>query len=456
MKYVIYGLGISGTSLIKFLAQNNEEVIATDDNEKSILEAKSKLNLSNVLFLKPDEIKYDENTLISFAPGIPLYFPKRHNILEIVKKTKAQLLSDIEIFYRKNSHNNFIAITGTNGKSTTTALSGFILKELEIDAQIGGNIGKPCFDLEMGQNKTFVFETSSYQLDLLSQAHFHIAALLNITPDHIDRHGSLEEYIKAKKRIFQNQNANDFALIDVDNKNSYEVFKELKNDENFKAKLIPISTIKIQENGLALIGGILHNKINNCDSKLELASKFLKGKHNDQNMAFAFAYCCGNFPENKIIEKIKLFQGLRHRLQFVAEIDGIKFINDSKATNAESSENALKAYDNIFWILGGKSKEGGISSLEPYFNKVIKAYLIGEASEEFAKTLEKNSINFEKCHDLENAFKKALFDAKTNSLSQKNILLSPACASFDQWKNFEERGDYFCKLINELKNSQKD
>ena len=457
-KYVVYGLGISGISAIKFLAKNHQ-VIATDDNEKAIETAAASLNLPNVKFLKPDEINYNENIVISFSPGIPLYFPKAHKILEIAKSTKAELACDIEIFYQENRENNFIGITGTNGKSTTTALTGFILKELGAVTEVGGNIGTACFELTTHKNANYVFETSSYQLDLLSKAHFNIASLLNITPDHLDRHGSMAGYIAAKKRIFRNQTNKDFALIDVDNLNSQAVFEELKNDKNFKAKLIPISTIKIQEGGLALIDGVLFNKINGADSKSELVSEFLKGKHNDQNMAFAFAisYClfADDTKTSAIIAAIKKFKGLRHRLQLLGEIDGVKFINDSKATNAESTEHALKSYDNIFWILGGKAKEGGIENLQPYFKKINKAYLIGEATEEFAKTLEKNSVIFEKCGNLENAFKKAFLDAKNNRLSRKNILLSPACASFDQWKSFEQRGDYFCELFDELQKISK-
>ena len=456
-KYVVYGLGISGISAINFLTQNGEEVIATDDNEKSLSDAVAKN--PHFKFVKADEIKYDKETVIVFSPGIPLYYPQPHKILEICQKTGANLACDLEIFYRKNcENNNFIAITGTNGKSTTTALSGFVFKELEIASEIGGNIGIPCFDLPQNQKKfSYIFETSSYQLDLFGHSHFKVAALLNITPDHIDRHGSLANYIETKKRIFQNQTADDFALIDVDNENSKKVYDELKKDKNFHANLVPISTKEIQENGVALFGGNLHNKINGANSILELKSDFLRGEHNDQNMAFAFAITYCHFlrhsqkcDEEKIISAIKKFRGLRHRLQLLGEIDGIKFINDSKATNAESTENALKAYDKIFWILGGKSKEGGISILTPFFHKIHKAYLIGDASEEFAKTLKENSVAFEKCGDLESAFKKAFFDAKNISLSEKNILLSPACASFDQWKNFEQRGDYFCKLFDEL------
>jgi len=455
MKYVVYGLGISGISTAKFLAKNGDDVIATDDNLTTLEQDQKKF--PELKFAKPDEIKYDAETLISFAPGIPLYFPKQHKILENVKNSGATLACDMEIFYRKNSAAKYIAITGTNGKSTTTALSGFIFEQLKIPSAIGGNIGVPCFDVPMQKNYTYIFEASSFQLDLLSQTHFKIAALLNITPDHIDRHGSMQGYIEAKKRIFRNQTIGDFALIDVDNENSKKVYDELKADKNFKATLVPISTKKIQENGVSLFGGKLVNNIAQ-KSELELTSEFLRGEHNDQNMAFAFAIAYCHFlqsgdaqnVEEKIISLIKKFHGLRHRMQIVGKIADTRFINDSKATNAESTEHALKAYDNIFWIAGGRAKEGGIEHLTPYFKKIHKAYLIGEASEDFAKTLEKNSVAFEKCGDLKTAFEKAFSDSKKSSLSEKNILLSPACASLDQWKNFEQRGDYFCTLFDEL------
>ena len=429
MKYIIYGLGISGIATAKFLTHKGESLIATDDNEKVIADNQKKF--SEIKFQKADEIKYDSETTISFSPGIPLYFPKPHKILEICKNTGADLACDIEIFYRRNHENNFIGITGTNGKSTTTALTGFIFKELGIASEIGGNIGVPCFDLPQNQkNFSYVFETSSFQLDLLSKTHFGVAALLNITPDHIDRHGSMKAYIAAKKRIFQNQTDQDFALIDVDNENSHQVFEELKNDKNFRAQLIPISTKKIYENGVALFDRKLVNKINGANSQLELKSDFLTGKHNDQNMAFAFAitYCQLSHSsiiksEDEIISAIKKFKGLRHRMQLLGEISGVKFINDSKATNAESTENALKAYNNIFWILGGKAKEGGIASLQPYFKKIVKAFLVGEASEEFATVLEKNSVSFVKCGDLKNAITQSFLEAKKHSEKEKNILL---------------------------------
>lgn len=466
-KYIIYGLGISGISTAKFFASNNTEVIATDDNISAISQVKSKLESENfeiakkIKFQEPQDILFDSESIISFAPGIPLYFPKPHKILEICKKTGAKLACDIELFYQNYSKQNFIAITGTNGKSTTTALSGFIFKELNLPSEIGGNIGVPCFDLPiLPENSAYIFETSSYQLDLIDQSHFKIAALLNITPDHIDRHGSLAGYIEAKKRIFKNQITGDYTIINVDNINSKSVFDELKVNKNFAAKLISISTKNINDGGVSTINNILYNKIDGENSEFNLDKIFLKGEHNAENisMAFAITYCylkqqnlLTKISPIKIIEAIQKFTGLKHRMQFLGQIDGINFINDSKATNAESTENALKSYENIFWILGGKAKDGGIATLQPYFKKITKAYLIGDASEEFSKILEQNQVNFEKCGNLRSAINKSFLDAKKHGLKESNILLSPACASFDQWKNFEERGDFFCKTFNELR-----
>ena len=463
--FVVYGLGKSGISTLKALSIKfpNHKIIGTDDNLLALQNQGLTALLdqfSNLQILAPNEIKFDNKTKIIFSPGIPLYFPRRHKILEICQKTNAELLCDLELFYRLNSIDNFfIGITGTNGKSTTTALIGFILKHLEIPSEIGGNIGIPCFEINQNKNFCYAFETSSYQLDLMTKTKFDIASLTNITPDHLDRHGSMANYINVKKRIFANQNHHDYAIINIDDENCLKIFHELKNDQS---QLIAISTQKIPESGVAIIDGVLYNTISSTNIKLPLTSQFLLGQHNDQNIAFAFAsifcyykkihkdYFDDLLISQKICEAIRLFKGLKHRLQIVKQLDDICFINDSKATNAESSQNALKAYDNIFWILGGRPKEGGISTLKPYFKKIFKAYLIGEASDDFAKILSENNVNFEKCFDLKTAFSKSLFDAKNNSLSKKNILLSPSCASLDQFKSFEERGDFFCKLVNDI------
>ena len=457
-KVVVYGLGISGISTAKALNEKNFQIIATDDNQGAIdvnAQKYQKINFKNC-----EEISFDKDTVISFAPGIPLYFPKPHKILEICQKTQAKLACDIEIFYELNHQNNdFIGITGTNGKSTTTALTGYIFEKLAIASKVGGNIGIACFELPQDQtNFNYVLEVSSYQLDLITNTRFNIACLLNITPDHIDRHGSFENYIESKKRIFLNQNSHDFAIVDIDNSNSLKVFEDLQNNKNFNGNLVAISNKKIPQNGVALIDKKVFVNLENQKFEFEI-NPILKGQHNHQNIACALAIACchlikkSQFTLQKIGQIIKIieeFKGLKHRMQLIRKIDEISFVNDSKATNAESTENALKSYENIFWIVGGKAKEGGIESLKPYFSKIKKAYLIGEASDEFAKTLEKNFVNYEKCQTLKNAFDKSLIDAKSSNLIEKNIILSPACASFDQWKNFEERGDFFCKLVNDI------
>jgi UDP-N-acetylmuramoylalanine--D-glutamate ligase len=457
-KYIIYGLGISGIAVAKFLKNKNYEVIATDDNYEVIL-ANSK-KYPEINFKKPTEINFDKDSIISFAPGIPLYFPKIHPILKICKDTNATLACDIEILYRENYLNNFfIGITGTNGKSTVTALTGFVFEKLNILSAIGGNIGIPCFEMPQNQNDfVYILETSSYQLDLLSQTKFNIASLLNITPDHIDRHGSLENYINSKKRIFLNQTHQDYCLLNKDDFIVNIILNEFKNDIYFKSNILEMSSSESVKNGVSIIDNIV--KINFNDFVFEAKiNPLIKGQHNLQNIAFVIAIMSIYYLKKselndknivKVIKIIEEFKGLKHRLELVKTINNINFINDSKATNAESTEHALKAYENIFWIVGGRAKEGGIDSLQKYFNRIKKAYLIGESSVEFAKILEKNGVNYDLCFDLENAFKNALNDVKKSNLDLNNILLSPACASFDQWKNFEERGNYFCKLVNEI------
>jgi UDP-N-acetylmuramoylalanine--D-glutamate ligase len=457
MKYVIYGLGISGNSAARELAKLGFEVIATDDNLAN-LEKTAKSDLSkekNIKFLTPEEINFDEKTIISFSPGIPLRYPKQHKIIDICKKFNSKLSCDIEIFYQLNQDNNFIAITGTNGKSTTTALTNFILKDLSISSEMGGNIGFAAFDLPQNKkNYHYVLETSSFQLDLMSEVRFKSAALLDITTDHIDRHGSMQNYIEAKKRIFQNQQESDYAFISIDNENSKKVYSELKNDKNYSAKLIAISVESEIEDGISLIDGFLKNL---DGKKYHIRSDYLIGKHNQQNIAFAFAIISNLLREKKIanleekiISAISKFRGLKHRMQIIGKIDDINFINDSKATNAESTEKCLMSYDNIFLILGGVAKEGGISILKPYLKKIEKCYLIGKASDEFASFLDQNSVKHIKSGNLKNAMDQSLIDAKESNLISKNIILSPSCASFDQWKNFEERGDFFCNYFNEL------
>lgn len=467
--YIIYGLGISGKAVLSFFAKNQIPVIVCDDNldnlevtKNSFLRQYPKSYLS---FEKPRSINFNKSSIVIVAAGIKINYPQ-HKILTKAKKNGASLVCDVEIFNHLNQYNlKQVAITGTNGKSTTTALTGHIIKSLSPNTKIGGNIGTACFDLiedlSNNFNTNFVLELSSYQLELINHSRFQVAGLLNITPDHIDHHGSMEKYIAAKKKIFQNQQEDDYAVINLDNEETQKIYQQLLNDKTSKSKLIPFSTKEIQENGVSVINGEIYNKIEGQDFKSKINPKFLIGDHNMENIACSFALSFCHFLKNhkkpinqeEIIKEVEEFRGLKHRLEFVGKINDISFYNDSKATNADSTSKALKSLDNIFWIVGGVAKEGGIESLKSYFGKITKAYLIGESSSSFAKIFNQYNVNYLDCHNLDEAMKKALDDAKNHSILRKNILLSPACASFDQWKNFEERGDYFCQKFNDLQDS---
>ena len=481
-KFIVFGLGISGNPAVKFLLKQGYEVIAGDDNKSSLdslnkyLEEHQDLKSHLKIVDNIESIDWKNAECLVLAAGIPLKYPTPHKIALAANQKNCPIICDVEILYLFNNQAKFIGITGTNGKSTTTALTGHIFESTKKPYAVGGNIGTGALALpKLNADENYIIEMSSYQLDLTVKTRFHIANLLNITPDHLDRHKDMNGYIAAKKRIFMNQTKDDFAIIDVDNVNSKMVYEELKNDQNFQATLIPISNKYVVDSGISLIGDIIYNNIiyltpsfakenilanslplnrgniTKTESVIDLGIRqFLKGEHNSQNIAFAFANCfLSGISEEQIIAAIKTFKGLRHRMQLVANINGINFINDSKATNAESTQNALKTYNNIYWILGGKPKDGGISSLEQYFSKIKYAFLIGDATEEFAKTLG-NKVEYFKCGDLKTAFEMAYNLALKDQSQEKNILLSPACASFDQWKNFEQRGDFFCELTERI------
>ncbi len=467
-KFVVYGLGISGVASLRYLAKNfPNQLIATNDNFEAISKTQENLKdqtnfKTKIKYKNPQDIVFDKDTVVVNSPGISIFNPP-HPILSKALENGAMITCDVELFYQINKQHKFIAVTGTNGKSTTASLINHIQQNIDLNCNLGGNIGIACFDIpEAKSDQNYTLEISSYQIDLLHDARFEIATLNNITPDHIERYGNFENYCLSKKRIFNNQVSGDFAVINIDNKATKAIFDELNLDKKFLAQTIAISTDTIVNNGLSIIGNNIYINLFNQNFSYELYPKFLVGKHNSENIAIAFSAALCNLYKNypskftedtfkKIINIIENFTGLKHRLQFLGKIDEINFYNDSKATNADSTSFALKAFDNIFWILGGRAKTGGIESLVPFFNKIKKAYLIGEASDDFAKILDKNNVKFEKCKTLDNATKKAFIDAKESKISNKTLLLSPACASFDQWQNFEERGNYFCEIFNELK-----
>lgn len=448
-KYLIYGAGISGISALRYLDAQDFQVAITDDNPEIL----AKLS-QNATVISPNQVKnyLDPQTKVIFAPGIPLYHPKRHEILDF----DADLVADIEAFYLLHPQKNYIGVTGTNGKSTCVALIDFIFNEIGQASLLGGNIGDPVFSLPQNPDfdkiENITIEASSFQLDLMQKTHFDVAAITNITPDHIERHGDFDGYFAAKKRIFANQNAKDYAIINIDDEN-------LAKMRDFAANLVAISTKTAPKNSVSVIDGFLRNKIGENDEKFDLSGTFLQGEHNFSNIALAFAcvFCTlskkGQISrqiQEKIIHAIKKFRGLEHRMQILGTKNNITFINDSKATNAISAQKSLETFENIFWILGGVAKENGLLGLEKSLKNLKKAYLIGEASQEFAKFLKKNDVIYEECFKLDNAFEKSYQDAQNFGGKMAHIVLSPACASYDQWQNFQQRGNYFCKLFTRL------
>ena len=440
----VFGLGKAGQASIDLLLKSGAEVFAWDDNQKSIDELKGKYK--NVKFAAPEEYDWKKINALVLSPGIPFTFPKPHKIVSLAQKNKCPVICDIELLYKAAKGAKFVGITGTNGKSTTTALIGHVLKFAGKKVEVGGNIGVAASKLPiMGKDGIYVIEVSSYQLDLLRETKFDIALLLNITPDHIDRHGDMDGYVAAKLKIFDRQTKSDIAVIAVDDEHTQYIAKQVS-----KSKVVRVSNISSSAD-ISIKAG----KITDGKKVLNIGiPERLPGEHNAQNIVAAYAALSNLGLDDKTIKDgIHTFPGLSHRIEYVAIIDGIKFINDSKATNAFATEKALLSFDNIYWIAGGLPKEGGIEALDSLFPKIKHAFLIGQAEQEFAKTLD-GKVAYTRCGSLEKAIKAAYESAKKAKEKTPIVLLSPACASFDQFKNFEHRGEEFSRLVRQLKGSK--
>ncbi len=437
----VLGLGKSGLATARRLADGHARVFVWDDQESSRKTASS---------CGLDVINYANDAwagveTIVLSPGIPLTHPKPHPIVEYANANHARVVGDIEIFLAEKTAGKIIGITGTNGKSTTTALIHHILNFAGREVALGGNIGTPVMDLpQLSDAGTYVLELSSYQLDLTPSWHADVAILLNITPDHLDRHGDMKGYAGVKKRIFQQQVAADTAIINLDD----VICQKIANEIAGTAKLITISTQRRLDDGVSVLAGLLQvRRDGKVLMEMDLAGQAaLRGAHNWQNAAAAVAACLARDLEVKeIIDGISSFGGLAHRMEPVKTIGSVSFVNDSKATNAEAAAKSLSSYENIFWICGGVAKAGGISDLQPLFDRVQHAYLIGECAEEFANTLE-GTVAHSISGTLEVAVKDAYAQAAKNG-GDAVVLLAPAAASFDQFKSFEARGDAFKQLV---------
>ena len=471
-KIIVFGLGKAGISSIKILLKAGAEIFASDDNmdviNKCDSQFKDEKNYSSSINYKDG---WEGVEFLILSPGIPLTHPKPHEIVKLANKNNCKIICDIELLYQYSPESKFIAITGTNGKSTTTALIGHILESYNLnEVEVGGNIGVPASSLNyLGKDGIYVIEISSYQLDLLDKTKFDISILLNISPDHLDRHGSMEGYIAVKSKIIQHTVEDGVSIIAVDDEycsNIASDFKKKNESETLGisiAKFLTISGFGIKNSNIEIYENTNTNininengrilRINN-DEYILGHHIFLPGNHNMQNIAAASAviYSIG-YDLNKLPEYISSFAGLEHRLQIVSTLKNITFINDSKATNAVATKFALESYkdiDNkkIIWIAGGVAKDGGIESLSEYFSYIDQVYLFGKAANDFSIILN-DTVKYTICDTLTNVFNRL----KINENSDYIILFSPACASFDQYKNFEERGEDFCRLVDEYKNN---
>ncbi len=439
----VFGLARSGISCALALAAGGANVFAWDDSEPSVEKAKTEgvpiTNLHTVDFKTLDSL--------ILSPGVPLTHPEPHWTVVKAKQAGIEIIGDTEAFSREvaGSGAKIVAITGTNGKSTTTALIGHVLKFAGLDVDVGGNIGLAVFNLRSpAKDRIYVLELSSFQIDLMPGLKPDVGILTNLTPDHLDRHGTMANYSAVKARMFAHI-GDGTALVSVDDEWCAAIAENT-------AHVSRVSVVKEVLHGICAPDGVLKDKQNGqWVSEIDLRPMpSLKGRHNWQNacMAYGAARALG-VSVDVIAAAMKSFPGLAHRMQQVAVVNGVPFINDSKATNADAAEKALASFDHIYWIAGGISKSGGIEPLAPYFPKIKRAYLIGAAAESFAQTLQ-GKVDYVMCETLERAVKAAAQDAKQHAV----VLLSPACASFDQYKNFEVRGDAFVEFVSQLAHAQ--
>lgn len=440
--WAVFGLARSGLATARALLAGGAEVRVWDDTEASRAAAA-------VAGFQPMQLH--EGALVgcaglALAPGVPLTHPVPNQVVANAQRAGVQIVGDIELLLRELKPVVY-GITGTNGKSTTTALLSHVLKGAGRPIAMGGNIGHAVLELPRFDSTTggaYVIEMSSFQIDLTPGWQARIALLLNITPDHLDRHGSMENYAAIKARIFSNQAAGDTAVIGVDDDYCRAIHAQLVKDKTGRS-ITPVSIREILPQGVSAVNGQLYE---NGKAIFALDFPALPGAHNGQNIAAAFAAArAAGLDVDTIRAGISSFPGLKHRLQRVGSIDGIACINDSKATNADSTEKALAAFENVYWIAGGKAKEGGIASLKALFPRIRRASLIGEAAQDFAATL--GTVPHALCGTLDKALDDALAAARKDRIKDAVVLLSPACASYDQFKSFEHRGDEFIRLVQE-------
>ena len=445
----IFGLARSGLSAARALISGGAKVFAWDDKEAARAGAPKDATLDQW-----ERWPWRELKALILSPGIPLTHPKPHAVVTRAREEGVEVIGDIDLFARAvlpRRNAPVIAVTGTNGKSTTTALIGHILQSCGFDAQVGGNIGRPALDLAPPGAKTvYVLEVSSYQIDLAPNLSPDVSVLTNLSPDHVDRHGTMENYARVKASLLARNARSGHVVVGIDDPYSAAIYTKLASGGG--AQAVAVSVGKVLGRGVFVIDGRLFDAWNQTAEAIgDLGGLArLPGAHNWQNAAIAYAAVrpLARDP-HAIMNAIARFPGLAHRIEEVGRIGKVRFINDSKATNADAAARALVCFEDIFWIAGGKPKEGGITSLESLFPRIRKAYLIGEAAEAFGRTLE-GKVGVKQCGTLAAALASSAADAAASAAPSPVVLLSPACASFDQFRDFEQRGDAFRSAVQEM------
>lgn len=454
----LFGLGGSGLATARALKVGGADVAAWDDKAES----RDKAAVEGIAIVDLAAADWASFAAFVLSPGVPLTHPEPHWTVGKAKAAGVEIIGDVELFFRERAKiapgAPVICITGTNGKSTTTALIAHVLGQAGRDVQMGGNIGTAVLALEPpAADRVHVIECSSYQIDLAPSMTPTVGIQMNLTPDHLDRHGTFENYGAIKERLVA---ASDIAVIGVDDEPSKQMARRRAASGK---RLVKISGEQPLDEGIfagvTANGGRLDTRIVAVEGgKPRVVANLagigsLRGSHNAQNAAAAFAACSAlGLTDAEIAAGFKSYPGLKHRMEEIGRIGRVVFINDSKATNADSTEKALTSFRDIFWILGGKAKEGGIESLRRYFPNIAKAYLIGAASDLFAATFDDDGrVTYERSETLD----RAVADATRDALAKPGegeiaVLLSPACASFDQFPNFEVRGDRFRALVRAL------
>jgi len=446
----VFGLGGSGLASCHALKAGGAEVIAGDDGPEKLAEA------AKAGFVTADlrKIPWDNIAALVLTPGAPLTHPAPHWSVLAARQAGVEVIGDIELFCRERQRHApdapFVAITGTNGKSTTTALIAHLMRVAGYDAQMGGNIGTPILALEPPRkDRVHVIEMSSYQIDLTPSLDPRVGILINVSEDHIDRHGTLEHYAAVKERLVAGVQVDGSAIIGVD-----DIWCSAAAERIARAGkcVVRISVKHPLPDGLFVdhetiwrASGEVHDKVAEIGGVGSL-----RGLHNAQNAACAAACALALGVDRDVLQKgLRSFPGLAHRMEQVGRRGHVLFVNDSKGTNADAAAHALSSFADIFWIAGGKPKAGGITGLAEYFPRIRKAYLIGEAAAAFAETLGAR-VPHEISKTLDVAVAHAAREAEASRLSEAVVLLSPACASFDQYRNFEIRGHAFRDLVQAL------